>query len=255
MIIALLTDFGTKDFFVSAMKGVILSINEDAKIIDLTHEIEPQNIQSAGFTLAFVYQYFPPKTIFVTVVDPEVGSNRRAILVETTKYFFVSPDNGLLSLVLSEEQSFRAFELTNPKFLLDPMSRTFHGRDVFAPVAAWLSKGLKSSEFGAEITDLVRLEAAKLKLISANCLEAQIIQIDHFGNLVTNLKRDDLPPTFSLRINHTIIEKQFDFYSQAIENEIFMIFGSVDYLEIVAYKNSASKLLKVKVGEKFEVDF
>lgn len=250
MIIALLTDFGTKDYFVGALKGVILSINSEAKIIDITHEIEPQNIQSAGFTLASCYQNFPPKTIFVSVVDPGVGSKRRVILVETEKYYFIAPDNGLLSLVLVNEVNYRVFQLTNPKFFRQPVSQTFHGRDVFAPVAAWLSKGISPGEFGKEITDLVVNDSLTPNRVSANQIEGQIIHIDNFGNLVTNLKKKDLPEKFSLQINEKIITKHQTFFAEAEINNLFSIWGSAGYLEIVAYLNSAKDLLKVKIGER-----
>jgi hypothetical protein len=253
MIIALLTDFGRKDYFVGAMKGVILSINTEAKIVDLTHEIEPQNITSAGFTLASCYQNFPPKTIFVAVVDPGVGSNRRAILVQTDQYFFVAPDNGLLSFVFENESYFCVFELTEPKFFSKNVSRTFHGRDVFAPVAAWLSKGIAPNEFGREVIDFIKFESAKPKVISASELEAAIIHVDRFGNLITNLKRSDLPEKFIIEINQTSIENHLNFYAEAESDEVFTIWGSAGYLEIVVFQNSASEILKVKTGEKILV--
>jgi S-adenosyl-L-methionine hydrolase (adenosine-forming) len=250
MIIALLTDFGTRDYFVGAMKGVILSINEEAKIIDLTHEIEPQNIKSAGFILASCYRDFPPKTIFVAVVDPGVGSARRAVLVKTEDYFFIAPDNGLLSFIFENEPACEVFELTNSKFFRSEISRTFHGRDLFAPAAAWLSTGIEQSQFGREINDFVRLEVTRPKVVSAHELEAEIIQIDRFGNLVTNLKREDLAENFSIKVNETVIEKHHNFYAQAQPDEIFTIWGSAGYLEIAANQNSASKLLKVRPHHK-----
>jgi hypothetical protein len=253
MIIALLTDFGTKDYFIGAMKGVILSVNSEVKIIDMTHEIEPQNIQSAGFTLASCYRDFPSRTIFVAVVDPGVGSNRRAILVQTDKYFFVAPDNGLLTFIFENESDLRVFELTNPKFFLEKVSRTFHGRDVFAPVAAWLSKGIAPNKFGSEVIDFIRVESAKPKVISASELEAAIIHVDRFGNLITNLKRSDLPEKFIIEINQTFIEKHLNFYAEAKQDEIFTIWGSAGYLEIAAFQNSASEILQVKAGEKILV--
>jgi len=253
MIIALLTDFGTRDYFVGAMKGVILSINKDAKIIDLTHDIEPQNIKSAGFTLAAGYQNFPPKTIFVTVVDPGVGSARRAILVETTDYFFVAPDNGLLSFIFENETDFRVFELTNSGFFRPTVSRTFHGRDVFAPVGAWLSTGIEPDQFGKEVIDFISFEGVKPKVISPTELEAEIIHTDHFGNLVTNLKRSDLPEKFLLTVNQFVIEKHHNYYAEAERDEVFTIFGSAGYLEIVVFQNSASNLLKAATGNKITV--
>ncbi|MBX7169530.1 MAG: SAM-dependent chlorinase/fluorinase [Pyrinomonadaceae bacterium] len=253
MIIALLTDFGTQDYFVGALKGVILSINEAAKIIDITHEIEPQNIKSASFILASVYQTFPPQTIFVSVVDPGVGSARRAILVETDKYSFIAPDNGLLSFIFQTQQKFRVFELTNSQYFLPNVSQTFHGRDIFAPVAAWCSKGIDSQEFGKEVTDFVIFDDTRPKIIEENLLEAEIVHIDHFGNIVTNLKKEDVKGDFALEINGIEIAKNLSFYAEAEIGEVFTIWGSAGYLEIVANQNSASELLKTKTGEKIRL--
>lgn len=227
-----------------------MSINSEAKVIDLTHEVEPQNIKSAGYLLASCYQNFPPKTIFVAIVDPGVGSNRRAILVKTENYFFLAPDNGLLSFIFETETAFRVFELTNASFFLSQVSRTFHGRDVFAPVAAWLSKGIEPNQFGEEIADFICFDSMKPKLISDNAREAEIIHIDRFGNLISNLKKEDLPERFIIEINRIVIEKHLNFYAEAEQNEIFTIWGSAGYLEIVAFQNSASRVLGVKRGEK-----
>lgn len=253
MIISLLTDFGTKDYFVGAMKGVILSINQEAKIIDITHEIEPQNIQSAGFTLAACYQNFPPKTIFVSVVDPGVGSNRRAILVETEKYYFIAPDNGLLSLVLNNESNYRIFEITNPKFFLSNISQTFHGRDVFAPVAAWLSKGISPNDFRNETAELVISKNLVPRIVSADKIIGNITHIDNFGNLITNLQKSDLPKNFTLQINENEISRHLIFYAEAKPNDIFTIWGSAGYLEIIANCNSAKVLLNAEVGNEILV--
>jgi S-adenosylmethionine hydrolase len=250
MIIALLTDFGTRDYFVGAMKGVILSINQEAKIVDITHEIPPQDIRAAAFTLCACCEDFPGKTIFVAVVDPGVGSSRRAILVETERYYFIAPDNGLLSFVFERERHFRVFQLTSEKFFAAEVSRTFHGRDIFAPVAAHLSNGVKPSEFGGEIEDFICFEAAKPKKISGGKIEAEIIHIDRFGNLITNLRKKDLPENFSVEINGKLIGKLQNFYTEAKTGELFMIFGSAGFLEIAAPQNSASKLLNGKSGDK-----
>lgn len=255
MFIALLTDFGTKDYFVGAMKGVVLSINPDAQIVDITHDIEPQNIRSAGFTLANCYRDFPQKTIFVSVVDPGVGSDRRAVVVETKSYYFVAPDNGLLSFVLANETDFRAFELTNPNYFRPNVSQTFHGRDIFAPVAAWLSTGIDIKEFGREVSDIIRFEISSPNRISDNEIEAEIIYIDHFGNVITNLKSNDLTERFTVEINNQKIETHQTNYAQAKANELFTIWGSAEYLEIVAYQNSASNILKAEIGDKIIVSF
>ncbi len=256
MIIALLTDFGTTDYFVGAMKGAILSICETAKIVDITHEINPQSVRAASFTLRACYEDFPPKTIFIAVVDPGVGSNRRAILVETGDYFFVAPDNGLLSFVFDKNEnsvageSYRAFELTNEKFFARNVSRTFHGRDIFAPVAAHLANGVAPKEFGGEIDDFVRIEDSEPREISEKIIEAEIIHTDRFGNLITNLRKENLPAKFSIEIAGRKIAKLQTFFAEAERGEIFMIFGSAGFLEIVAFQASAQNLLKVKTGAK-----
>ena len=252
--ITLLTDFGTRDYFVGAMKGAILSFGARAEIIDITHEIPPQNIRAAAFTLAGYYKNFPRRTIHVAVVDPGVGSARRAILLVTKDYFFLAPDNGLLSFIFDEcapaEARFSVFELTNEKYFAQSVSRTFHGRDVFAPVAAHLSRGVESEEFGREIKDFVRFEIAKPRQISCRETEAEIIHIDRFGNLVTNLKAEDLPAKFSLEINQTRVDKHQRFYAEAEQGEIFSIVGSENFLEISAFQDSAERILEARVGQK-----
>jgi S-adenosylmethionine hydrolase len=257
-IITLLTDFGTKDYFAGAMKGAILSGNPQAKVIDVTHDVSPHDVRSAAFTLANYYKNFPPGTIHVCVVDPGVGSDRRAILVEAGDYFFVAPDNGLLSFVFDEVESgdnpprrFRVFELTDKKYFAADVSRTFHGRDVFAPVAAHLSNGIEPEKFGGEIEDFVRFEIARPLQISQCETEAEIIHIDRFGNLITNLKAGDLPAKFALEVNGTRIEKQQEFYAEAGKGELFSILGSAGFLEIVAFQDSAERLLNAKAHQKF----
>ncbi len=251
MIIALLSDFGTKDYFVGAMKGAILSVNKTAKIVDITHEITPQDVISASFTLSACYKNFPKKTIFAAVVDPGVGSNRRAILVETDDYYFVAPNNGLLSFVFDEKTGFRVFELTGEEFFAEKVSRTFHGRDIFAPVAAHLSKGVPSNKFGAETKDFIHFRMAKPREISEQKIEAEIIHIDHFGNLITNLEQTNLPEKFTLEIGAKKISKLQNFFAEAETGEVFMILGSAGFLEIVAYQASAANLLNAKIGQKF----
>lgn len=259
--IALLTDFGTRDYFVGAMKGAILSVCESAQIIDITHDVEPQNIASARFTLRACYADFPPETVFVAVVDPGVGSTRRAILVEADNRFFVAPDNGLLSFLFNKgenrsvgagvKNSVRVFELTNQKYFARAVSRTFHGRDVFAPVAANLANGVAPHEFGAEILDFVRVEESRPHRVSEKIVEGEIIHADCFGNLITNFRLEDLPAKFYLKIaGGRKIAKLQTFFAEAEAGEIFMIFGSAGFLEIAAFGASARALLKAKTGEK-----
>jgi S-adenosylmethionine hydrolase len=254
MNIALLTDFGTQDYFVGAMKGVILSINNNAKIIDITHEIAPQDIRAASFTLRACYKNFPAKTIFTAIVDPGVGSEPRAILVETEDYFFIAPDNGLLSFAFGEANNFRVFGISNKDFIAEKISTTFHGRDIFAPVAAHLSRGLKPVEFGKEIKDFIRSKETKIQKIAENMIEAEIIHADRFGNLITNLKKEDLPENFVLEIGESRIERLQNYFAEAKKSEIFMIFGSTSFLEIVAFQDSAKKLLRAEIGQKILVE-
>ena len=251
--IALLTDFGVQDYFVGAMKGAVLSINPNARIVDITHEIEPQNVAAASFTLRACYKNFPVKTIFVAVVDPGVGSNRKAILVETRNYFFIAPDNGLLSFVFDKENDYTVFELTNEKFTAQSVGATFHGRDVFAPVAAHLSKGVPPDSFGERTENYVRLRENKPRQTSNDKIEAEIIHADRFGNLITNLTGDELPDNFTLQINETTISRRRSFFAEAEPGEVFMIVGSAGFLEIAAFRDSAKRLLDAEVGQKIIV--
>ena len=253
MIIALLTDFGTQDFFVGAMKGVILSINNEVNIVDITHDISPQDIQAASFTLRACYREFPEKTIFVSVVDPGVGSSRRAILVETDKYYFIAPDNGLLSFIFNGEENFKVFEITNENFFRHPVSKTFHGRDIFSPSAAHLSNGVEPKEFGNEIDDFIKFDETKPEKLSGNEIQGEIIYIDHFGNLITNLKREDLSDEFISEIGGKKVESLKTYFAEAEKSEVFMIFGGAEFLEIAACEDSAEKILKIEVGEKVKI--
>ncbi len=250
MIIALLTDFGTKDYFVGAMKGAILSVNETAKIIDITHEIAAQDVRSASFTLRACYKDFPEKTIFTGVVDPGVGSNRRAILAQTDNYYFVAPDNGLLSFVFEAKADFRVFELTDEKFFAENISRTFHGRDIFAPVSAHLSNGVQPNEFGSEVKDFICLKTERPRKVSDRKIKAEITNIDRFGNLITNLEQTDLPESFTLEIGAKKIGKLQKIFAEAETGEVFMILGSAGFLEIAAFRASAANLLNAEIGQK-----
>lgn len=252
-VIALLTDFGTKDYFVGALKGVITSISPNANIIDITHEIEPQNIASAAFTLRACYANFPQQTIFVAVVDPGVGSMRKAILVETEDYYFIAPDNGLLSFIFNERNDFKVFELTEKRFFATKISATFHGRDVFAPIAAHLAKGIQPDEFGRQTTDYVCFNEIVPRAESNEPIVGEIIHIDRFGNLVTNLTEKKLPAEFVVQVNNTKINKLLNYFAEAEKGELFMIFGSADFLEIVAFKSSAADIIGAEAGQKVVV--
>ena len=251
--ITLLTDFGTSDYFVGALKGVILSINPTIRIVDITHEIPPQDIESAAFTLLACYQSFPVGTIHVAVVDPGVGSSRRAIAASAAGQFFVGPDNGLFSYVFEREPPKSIVQLTNEKYFRHPVSNTFHGRDIFAPVAAALSKGARLDSFGSEISDPVNLESLTPPRLNSGALKGRIIHIDHFGNCVTNFDKQALNgiESPSLRIKRRRIAGIQQSYNEGKrDGDLFAIWGSAGFLEIAARERSAAKLLNSKRGDK-----
>jgi S-adenosylmethionine hydrolase len=251
-IITLLTDFGVQDYFVGAMKGAILSLNSDARIIDITHEIPPQDIRCAAFNLLAVYQGFPSGTIHVAVVDPGVGTARRGMIVECGGQFFVGPDNGVFSWICEREGSFVAVDLTNEKFFRHPVSSTFHGRDIFAPAAAALSRGIALKEFGPAVADLVKLESLAPKRVDGGVIEATIIHIDRFGNCITNLTRDHFSAGAKLVLNGREISAFRQFFADSGGNhgELFLLFGSAGFLEIAAQDTSVAKILSARPGDR-----
>lgn len=255
-LITLLTDFGTSDYFVSAMKGVILSINRNARVVDITHEIPPQDIEAAAFTLLAAHPAFPAGTVHVAVVDPGVGSSRRAILVEAGGQVFVGPDNGIFSYICESEPLARVFEITNKKYFREPVSSTFNGRDVFAPVAAAVSTGVDPSEFGNQITNPVLLAPLTPETTKNGTVKARIIHIDRFGNCITNLTRRELNEKMIddgayLVANGAKIKSFRNFFSEegGRAKEVFGIWGSAGFLELAAKYKSAAKIMKAKRGQ------
>ena len=251
-IITLLTDFGSQDYFVGAMKGAILAINSDASIVDLTHEIPPQDIRAAAFNLLAVYKDFPTGTIHLAVVDPEVGSARRGIIINCAGQFFVGPDNGSFSWICEREGNFCAVHLTNEKFFRHPVSQTFHGRDIFAPVAAAVSNGVALKEFGPAIDDLIQLESLVPKRVDGRVIEATIIHIDRFGNCITNLTRDHFAVGAKLLVKGRQISSFREFFADrgADQSDLFCLFGSAGFLEIAAQDSSAAKILGAQRGDR-----
>jgi len=257
-IVTLTTDFGLNDHFVGTMKGVILNIAPDAEIVDINHSVQPFDVLDGALTIAQTYSYFPSATIHVVVVDPGVGTARRPILLSTEKYYFVAPDNGVLSLVYSREERIRVRHITMDHYFLQPVSNTFHGRDVFAPVAGWLAKGVDGEKFGEDISDFIRFNAPKPKPVDARTFRGVVLKVDRFGNLVTNFTPQDVPvlfqaapPPFKLVIGKREITQLRSSYSEGSPNELFGILGSMGYLEIVA--NRASALQLVGSGKGSEV--
>jgi S-adenosylmethionine hydrolase len=259
-LITLLTDFGTADYFVAAVKGVILGANPAARIVDITHDIPAQDIEAAAFTLLAAYSSFPPGTIHVAVVDPGVGSARRPILLKLSEQYFVGPDNGVFSYVCDKHEdsgeTAELFHLTNQKYFRHPVSATFHGRDVFAPVAATLSLGVKPAGLGTETVDFVRLTSLRPRTADDGKLTARIIHIDRFGNCITNLTQHDLTAqmiaaSVTLRINGKSVKAFRNYFAEKTgsREKLFAIWGSAGFLEIAATNESAAKLLNAKRGD------
>jgi S-adenosyl-L-methionine hydrolase (adenosine-forming) len=256
-IITLLTDFGTTDYYVAAMKGVILERNPSASIIDISHQIAAQDISSAAYVLFGAYPNFPAGTVHVVVVDPGVGSTRRPIVAKAGDHYFVGPDNGVFSLVF-RHTDYAAFQITNPNLLSSNISNTFHGRDIFAPIAAALSLGVTLPEIGSQLSTIQLLpEPAH---ISPTLIESRIIHIDHFGNCVTGINRAALsdanfPSSFSLEVGKTWIRKLKRFYLEttAAPDEPFLIWGSIGFLEISCLLSSAATRLGLRIGDPVKI--
>jgi len=255
-----MTDFGEDDFFVASLKGVILKINPSVWIIDITHRIPSFDIQTTGFVLLASYKYFPSQTIFLVIVDPGVGSERKILLAKTKDYYFIAPDNGVLSLVLEEEKIEDLREVTNEKYFLPGLSHTFEGRDKMAPVAAWVSKGISCSEFGPAKDSFEKLDVEKPQLKGTEII-GHVLYQDKFGNLITDIPAsmlDDIggkadKKSIDLVIRGKKISSFIQSYSSAKRGELLFLVGSVGTLEIAAREESASEKLKAGVGDEVRV--
>ena len=255
-IITLLTDFGTKDHFVAAMKGVILSIAPQAQIVDITHDIPPHDILEAGFVLRCCYSNFPSRTIHMVVVDPTVGSARKPIIVATDNYYYVAPDNGVLSFIYDVDPVSTVVEIGAEHLMLPEVSKTFHGRDIFAPAAAWLARGTDMLNFGDPITDYAQIPLPKAKLVGEALMKGTVIHVDRFGNLITNISREDLEAArqkvpgnaFKVVIAKQEIVGLKEYYSEAQKGEVIALFGSSNLLEISQNQGSAARTLGVNRG-------
>ncbi|MBL7131611.1 MAG: SAM-dependent chlorinase/fluorinase [Candidatus Omnitrophica bacterium] len=269
MIIALLTDFGLEDNFVGVVKGVILGINPEVKIVDVSHSVMPSDILQAAFLLKSSYRYFPHGTIHLVVVDPGVGSGRKAVIVKTKRFYFIGPDNGVLSLALaSEERVVNIVSITNQRFFLKSVSPTFHARDIFAPVAAHLSSGRNITQFGIVQKDYRHLELPRPEIITPRrdtafsrknkILRGEIIYIDRFGNLITNIEKNIFSRftgkgDFAIHFKNKAINKISKSYSEAGENKPLAIFGGFGNLEISINKRSARGYFRARTGQGVEV--
>ena len=262
-IITLTTDFGAKDSFAGSVKGVIYKINQQVQIVDITHDIGPQDIWEAAFALRTAYNYYPKGTIHMAVVDPGVGSGRRPIIVVTESYYFVGPDNGIFSLIFQEAERLRVHHITASHYFLPDPGPTFHARDIFAPVAAWLAKGIPSGNFGDTIEDYVKLNVPVPKSSNTG-IDGHVIHIDRFGNVITNITFKDLqalvpegsemkPATIAIGGKQIMGLKKF--YAEAAAGEPAAIINSSGYLEIFLYKQNARTALSLKRGEAVRLAF
>ena len=251
-VIALLTDFGTRDHYAGTMKAVVLGICPDVTLVDITHDIPPHDMMTATLELAASYKYFPSGTIFLVVVDPGVGSTRRGIAAETGDYRFVAPDNGVLTAVLKEAPAKRVVELTERRYARPTVSRTFEGRDRFAPAAAWLAKGINLSALGRSAGNIQEL-AIPSPEIAGDMLSGEVLRVDRFGNLVTNIDRK-LFEKFARKSGIEIaaaahlIGRVVATYAEAASGEVCALFGSTDHLEIALNAGSASDRLSLGRG-------
>lgn len=255
-IITLTTDFGYKDPLSGIVKGTILSINPDVNIVDITHGINRYSVREAALTIGMSYRQFPPRTIHIVVADPGVGSSRRPLMVVTDNYYFIGPDNGVFSVVYNESARFEVLHVTADHYFNHERSATFHARDIFAPIAAWLSKGIGSSNFGDPIKDFVRLPFPVPKMPTRTALEGEVVQIDHFGNAITNIRVEDLKllrsanPEGSIRIATKGIQVPLkEYYSQAEDKGLYALINSMDRVELFVYRGSASREFEIKVGD------
>jgi len=259
-IITITTDFGDDDHFVGAMKGVMLNINPEAAMVDINHQVNSYDIFDGAYSVVQSYHYFPPGTIHLVVVDPGVGSERRPIMVQTKDYKFVAPDNGVLSLVYELEESVEVRHVTADHYFLNPVSNTFHGRDIFAPVAAWLSRGIETEQFGSVVTDYAKFSSPRPKWVKDALLKGVAIKVDKFGNIITNIRPADVPqlfgedpPPFRIRINGHEITQLSGSFSAGKPSELCAIVGSSGFLEICTYRGSAARTLNVNRGVEVEV--
>jgi S-adenosylmethionine hydrolase len=257
-LVTLTSDFGVHDHYVGTMKGVILNINPQAQIIDLCNSVHSYDILDGALTISQAYRYYPADTVHVVVVDPGVGTPRRPILVSGEKHIFLAPDNGVLSFVFEREERLTVRHITSSHYFLQPVSSTFHGRDVFAACAGWLSKGLEVSKFGEQINDYVRFAAPKPRAVDEKTIKGVVLKVDKFGSLVTNLSERDVPqlfaqpaPAFKINVGKAQVGKILQAYAQGAAGELFAIVGSMGFIEIAANRGAAA--LAAAAGKGAEV--
>lgn len=249
-VIALLTDFGNRDHYAGTMKGVALGICADATLVDISHEVAAGDVLAAALELAAAYRYFPAGSIFLVVVDPGVGSSRRGLAAEAGAYRFVAPDNGVLSIVFDENPPTRVVELSEARYARPTVSRTFEGRDRFAPAAAWLATGIELTALGRPAGTVHRLEVPRPR-DTAEGIEGEVVRVDRFGNLITNIDRRLFERLASghpliVRIGSLLISKVVSTFADSPPGELCALFGSTDHLEIAA--NGANAAAAIGAG-------
>ena len=255
-VIALLTDFGTRDHYAGTMKGVALGICPDATLVDISHDVPPHDVLAGALQLAATFRYFPAGTVFLVVVDPGVGSTRRGIAAESGDYRFVAPDNGVLTAVFDEQAPKRIVELTERKFARPTVSRTFEGRDRFAPAAAWLAKGTDLAALGRSAGAIQRLEIPRPR-VEDDRIVGEILAVDRFGNLITNIDRRTFERIAGGALDVTAgghtVPKVVSTYADASAGELCALFGSTDRLEIAANGASAAAALGLERGAPVQI--
>lgn len=257
-VIALLTDFGSRDHYAGVMKGVVLGICPDVTLVDISHDLPPHDIAFAAHELAATCKYFPAGTIFLVVVDPGVGTTRRGLAAEAGDRRFVAPDNGVLTAVFQETPPKRVVELTERRYARPTVSRTFEGRDRFAPAAAWIAKGTDLNAFGRAVSDYKMLDLPH-PVIQDGVLRGQVIRVDRFGNVVTNIDRRSYEKlaggqsSLQLTIKGQAIPRIVSTYADIAAGEIGALFGSTDHLECSAHAASAAETLGVSAGDAVEL--
>jgi S-adenosylmethionine hydrolase len=257
-IIALLTDFGTASHYAGTMKGVVLGLCPDVTLVDITHDVPPHDVLTGALELAASYKYFPAGTIFLAVVDPGVGSARRGLIVDTGDYRFVAPDNGVLTAVLREHKPKRVVELTERRYARPTVSRTFEGRDRFAPAAAWLAKGTELTAMGRPIANWLQLEIPEPREEQATLL-GEVVLVDRFGNLVTNIDRRRFDQfrhdqSISIAVDGQVVDRLVATYAEAPAGSICALFGSSDHLELALNGGSAAGQLGLGRGATVRID-
>ena len=251
-VITLLTDFGLADHYVAAMKGVILSICPQARLVDISHEVTPFAIPEAAYTLAQAWQYFPRGTTHLAVVDPGVGSARRPIVAEIAGHRFVAPDNGLLSMVLAADPRAKVRAIVSQRYFRQPVSNTFHGRDIFAPIAAWLARGLAPARLGKRISDPARAAFARPIQLPDGRWQGTVLKVDRFGNVITNFDwatfRGIAYSPYKLKLGRRIVTTYYPTYSAAPAGQLFTVHGSTGYVEVSLNRGNAASVLDVSSG-------